>query len=366
MPIYAAEEFTDGRIKLVLDDRLGKFSLYYMTDVEKKVYEPLFWDKDKRTSYLSLFIDGRVYVLGESASFKTTIRGSETKPALVFESKDVSITEEFSFIRTASSGVTNGIRIDYKIENWSARAENAGLSLLLDTFLGEKATPHFRTDLRPIENETTIDRTTSDQWWVSRNSRYGLMGSIFVTGLESPDFVFFGNWKRMNETRWKPEYVQGRNFNSLPFSVKDSAVAYYMDVGRVERWQKRQMTVLLAAEDIYGFEYNKTTPSPLVVQKEIREAPIIIVPETPPAPLPPGGQRLQNQNIALGTGGRIAGPPGNILLPIGPIRVDIQTLNELIAKVDEYIYFNRHVTEEELRGMESVLQKIKLRHGASF
>ncbi|MDR2521374.1 MAG: hypothetical protein LBC72_02295, partial [Spirochaetaceae bacterium] len=64
-PLFAAEEYTDGRIKLVLDDNLGKFLLYYMTDVEKQTYEPLFWDKDKRTSYLSAFIDGRVYVLGE-------------------------------------------------------------------------------------------------------------------------------------------------------------------------------------------------------------------------------------------------------------------------------------------------------------
>ncbi|MDR2601820.1 MAG: hypothetical protein LBC53_05135 [Spirochaetaceae bacterium] len=371
----ALEEYSDGRIKLVLDDSIGKFHLYYMTDVEKKVYEPLFWDKDKRTSYLSAFIDGKIYVLGESPSFRTRIRGTQSKPAFVFESKELRITAEFSFIRTASSGVSNGARIDYTVENWGPKSANAGLSLLIDTFLGEKAAPNFRTDLRPIENETIINRTTADQWWLSRGNRYGLMGSVFVPGLESPDFVYFANWKRLNESRWKPEYVSGRNFNSLPFSVKDSAVCYFMDVGRIERWQKRQMTILLAAEDIYGFDYNKVNVTPSYPPPEEREESVpaaIIV--TPPITVRPQEQPAPVQNLAQAVQQTTTPPPNvqqqtvmpAVRLPIGPLRVDLQTLRELIAKVDGYIYFGTSLTEAELRALEALIQQLKFKYGSIF
>ncbi|MDR0550785.1 MAG: hypothetical protein LBG72_02070 [Spirochaetaceae bacterium] len=364
--VYSVAEFSDGRIKLVLDDRHGRFSLFYMSDVEKKTYEPMFYDKNRRTSYLTVFVDGRTYVLGDHPYFKTTIRGTEIRPALVFESRDVSITEEFSFIRTSSSGVSNGVRIDYKIENWSSNPENVGLGLFIDTYLGEKSTPHFRTDLRPIENETQIDRSSNDQWWVSRrNERMGLMGSIFVTGLESPDFVYFGNWKRMSESRWKPEYVQGRSFTLLPLNKNDSAVAYFMDVGRIERWQKRQMTVLLAAEDIYGFEYNKNMP--VYQNVEQREAPTVIIAEplVQAAPAPVLNQNLQqNQN---GIAPLPRSIPQRPVLPVsGRIQIDIETLRQLIAKIDEYIYFKTPITEEELRGMEATLQRLRLQYGLSL
>ncbi|MDR2521716.1 MAG: hypothetical protein LBC72_04075, partial [Spirochaetaceae bacterium] len=218
---------------------------------------------------------------------------------------------------------------------------------------------NFRTDLRPIETELIIDRTTSDQWWVSKNNRYGFMGSVFVSGLESPDFIYFANWKRLNEARWKPDYVPGRNFSSLPLSVKDSAVCYFMDVGRLERWQKRQMTVLLAAEDLYGFDYNKvgmvTAQQALLVPDAAAAAG---PPELPSAPQVP----QVNQNVAQAQSQTRGIPQGSVMLPIGPIRVDIQTLRALVGKVDEYIFKGTPVTEEELRGMENVLQQLKFRY----
>jgi hypothetical protein len=372
---WSLEEYTDGRVKLILDSRYGKYMIYYMTDVEKKVYEPMFWDKDTRTSYLSVFIDGKIYVLGESASFKTSLRGTETKPKFVFESKDISVTAEFSFIRTASSGVSNGVRIDYTVENWGDKPQNVGLSSLIDTFLGEKNAPAFRTDLRPIETELIIDRTTSDQWWLSRNNKYGLMGSIFITGLESPDFIYFGNWKRLNDSRWKPEYVAGRNFNSLPFSVKDSAVSYYMDVGRIERWQKRQMTILLAAEDIYGFDYNKMDQTFVQAERPAKDGYVYAPSSYPVSPgviqaVPPvAGAVNQSGPVVVAQNSEVQPRKTvsrEVVLPTGSIRIDIQTLRELVAKVDEYIYLETPVSEEELRAMEGVLQRIKLRYGSMY
>ncbi|MDR2842526.1 MAG: hypothetical protein LBV52_04940, partial [Spirochaetaceae bacterium] len=262
VPALSALELSDGRIKLDIDEKSGRFSLYYMTDVEKKTWEPLFWAKDKRTSFLSVDVGGKEYKLGETSAFKTFIRGTDKKPVLAYESEFLSVVEEFSFIRTASSGVSNGVRIDIRIQNWGEQKINVGARFLVDTFLGEKTNPPFKTDLRNIISETEINKTTNDQYWVSHGDKYGFMGSIFVEGTSAPDYLHFANWKRLSDARFEADYVATRNFNLMPFSAKDSAVCYYLNIEPLQRWGERSMTILLAAEDQYGFDYNKVRTQP--------------------------------------------------------------------------------------------------------
>ncbi|MDR3301412.1 MAG: hypothetical protein LBT01_02620 [Spirochaetaceae bacterium] len=389
----SAVDFYDGRIKLTINERNGRFSLHYMTDVDKKKYEPLFWDKDRKTSFLSVYIDGTEYRLGDASGFQVFLRGSEHKPLLAFESPLLSITEEFSFIRTASSGLSNGVRIDIKIQNWGDKRRDIGSRLLIDTSLGEANTPNFRTDSRPIEKELIIDRTSQEQWWVSNNGRYGLMGSIFVEGIDPPDFLHFANWKRLYGVNFKPEYVPGRNFNALPFSIRDSAAAYYLDTRPLERWQIASYTVLLAAEDKYGFEIKKDMPS--IMYETIYNVPDTKIAILNGAQLGAQGaqdardtivtsnqQQQQQQMVSPQLQGYpqyAPAPPsstqspaetqasrGGILLPIGPIRVDLMTLRELIYKVDSHIYFGTPISEEELRGMEMAIGRLRSKYGGIF
>ncbi|MDR1147966.1 MAG: hypothetical protein LBK66_04980 [Spirochaetaceae bacterium] len=377
---YAAE-YIDGRIKLVIDEKIGRFSLFYMTDVGSKVYEPLFWEKDKRTSFLSAYVNSKEYKMGSNSEFKMVIRGERNKPALVFESRFLSITESFSFIRTASSGVSNGVRIDITVESWALDATNVGVRLLIDTFLGEKNKPPFRTDLRTISAETIIDKTSPEEYWVTRNDEYGLMGSIFVEGTPAPDFLQFANWRRMNAARYKVDYVSGRSFNYMPFSVKDPAVCYFLDVKPMERWEQRVMTVLLAAEDNYGFGGGKFE----IDEKEYPQ-PIIVVEEgiavLPAANAPKVNMTNASTSSAIhaeSSPSVESKPPVSVPAPApqqekrkkalfsaGAIRIDIMTLRELVYKVDEYINTRTTPTEEELKGMEATLARLKARYGSVF
>jgi hypothetical protein len=375
-----AAEYVDGRIKLVIDEKNARFSLYYMTDVEKRVFEPLFWDKDKRTSFISAFINDKEYKMGSNSEFKTIMRGEKNKPVMAFEAEFLSVTAAFSFIRTASSGVSNGVRIDIGIESWSPKKIYAGARLLIDTFLGEKNAPSFRTDLRPIESETVIDKTSPDQYWVSREDKYGLMGSVFVEGTEGPDFLHFANWKRLNGSRFKVDYVPGRNFNATRFSIKDAAVCYFLDVKPMERWERRVMTVLLAAEDNYGFGSDKILdggfagnvaesagevwngggvnagggnyPPPAGIYSNTAQA-------APSATY--YGAPLEQPDRAEKTVKR-----RGLLLPLGAMRIDVLTLRELMYKVDEYIYSGNMPAEEEIKAMELTIAKLKARYGSVF
>jgi hypothetical protein len=365
----AADDFIDGSIKLTLDDRTGRFSVFKRNN--KGEYQNFLWDRNARTSYLAVQIDGRLYKLGESNYFKTAIRGTATTPTLTFESPSLSVAMEFSFIKTPNANETNGIRIDIKLHNWGEKDIDAGMKLVLDTYFGEKKSPQFKTNLRYIDSETVINRVVNDEWWLAQDDKGSLMGSIYVEGTYYPDTLHFANWKRLTDAKWKATYVAGRNFNALPFSINDTAVAYYMEPTKLVRWDQRTMTIMLASEDKDGFA-----------------VPVIPITDTygpvpgtasadPLAPLPagmsavPGVTQTTVPNIIINSPAAPAPTSAapqrqGVLLPIGSLRVDLLTLRELIYKIDEYIYFSTDLTEEELRAMEMLIARLRSRYGSVF
>ncbi|MDR1095723.1 MAG: hypothetical protein LBL31_04990 [Spirochaetaceae bacterium] len=367
----AAADYIDGQIKLTLDDRTGRFSILKQND--RGEYRNFLWDRNSKTSYLAVQIDGRVYKLGESSYFRAAIRGTETAPSLTFESPSLSVAMEFSFIKTPNAYTTNGVRIDVKLHNWGEKDVNAGMKLVLDTYFGEKQAPQFKTNLRYIDSETIINRVVNDEWWLAKDDRGSLMGSIYVEGTYYPDTLHFANWKRLTDAKWKATYVAGRNFNALPFSIKDTAIAYFMEPATLVRWNQRSMTIMLASEDEDGFAVpampvtNMYGPEPGTAAAD------------PLAPLPAGmsavpGAAQTAPSIIINA----PGAPGaasawatsaqkpSALLPVGSLRVDLLTLRELIYKIDEYIYFSTGLTEEELRAMEMLIARLRSRYGSVF
>ncbi|GHT56453.1 hypothetical protein FACS1894109_05420 [Spirochaetia bacterium] len=248
LPLWGMN-YDDGRMRLILNDDTGRFSLYYMTDVANSRYEALFADQDPRTSLLAVNQNDKTFRLGETNTFNVRIGGGPTNPALIFESSTLVITEEFSFIKTANAPAANGVKITLKVENKGARTD-VGLRLLLDTSLGEGGVEApFMTNLNPVVTESIFDSSSGAQWWLSRNDHLSLMGSISSGDGTKQDLVHIANWKRLNDAPWTIEYVQGRNFNNLPQSIGDSAVAYYFDPRRMEKGAVLSFSLFLAADN---------------------------------------------------------------------------------------------------------------------
>ncbi|MDR2701016.1 MAG: hypothetical protein LBB72_01130 [Spirochaetaceae bacterium] len=250
---FYAAEYKAGRIRLELHEDIGRFSLYYMADAVIESYLPLFIVKDPRSSFLSLQINNQSYRLGEDTAFVTKLGGTSSNPALIFESSFVKVTEEFAFIRTASFTVANGVRITITVANKTGQSINAGIRFLIDTSLGEKEAAHFLSDKRQINDETVIDFSTDDSYWVSGDKNLALMGSLLASGSTRPSFVHFANWKRFNDAGWEFSYVKGRDFNLLPYSIADSAVCYFFQPEQIPAGGSRTITIMLAAKDERGF-----------------------------------------------------------------------------------------------------------------
>jgi hypothetical protein len=346
-----AAEFIDGPVKLILHEDTGRFSLYYMHDPVTEKFEPLFAAQDPRTSFAGVILNDKTYRLGESPSFRFRLENGGGNPAFVFQSSFLRAVEEFSFIKTDGSSLTNGIRIKITLENTGPREVSLGFRFLLDTSLGEGAAPPFLTDRRAIESETLINAGDDDRWWITRRGPLSLMGSIAAGVDRGPDLVHFANWKRLNEVPWKTNYSAGRNFNYLPYSIGDAAVCYYYEPRFLPRGDVLTYTILLAAEAPQGFTVPAGEPS---------RSP----PETVPLPeaAPPPGTAAPLPDPALSPGTAAALPeaapsPGNAR------NADIALLRDLINRVDRFIAGEISITEEDLAVMEATIARLKARYG---
>ncbi|MDR1410938.1 MAG: hypothetical protein LBI91_01890 [Spirochaetaceae bacterium] len=336
-----AADYTDGRIRLALNENTGRFALYYLTDRDTRRFDPLFSEQDTRTSSLSVRINDRIYKMGETPSFAVRIGGTQAKPALIFESAGMIVTEEFTFLSVNGQPETTGVRLNIRIENKGSRAGNVGARLIIDTNLGESANTganHFTTDERGIGSEALFDAKWPDKWWVSRNSSYGLMGSINTGYSSAADYVHFANWKRLSDSSWELMYNR-RNFTNPPYSINDSAVSYVFNPQRLPAGESRSYTVLLAAADESGFGR------------------VTFKPEAAPARAASLSGDSEQKQVPPGTGS--ASRPAS---EEETMRTDLVVLRDLLARLDDYMAGRNSLSDEEIINIELIINRIKDRY----
>jgi len=322
--VLGAAEFSEGRIKLVLHESTGRFSLYYLTDIKKERYQSFFVDKDPRTSFVSILVDDKAYRLGDSTAFRVKVQNDSIKPAIVFESAALEVVQEFEFIRIGGSTLANGVKMTIRVTNRGEKSIPVGIRFVLDTALGENTANHFYTDKQQVTAELALTSKDDDTYWVSKNDTLGLMGSIVTAESTRPDLVHFANWKRCNDASWKVSPSNGRNFNLLPYSIGDSAVAYYYDPAAIPRGGVRSISILLALATENGFER---------VGKGVE------------------GDISQLMGTAAGTG-----------IDELSLRTDLIMIGDVINKIDAILESQQGVSDEELTAMESILSKLKEKH----
>jgi len=275
----SAAEIKDGFFRLILNERTGNFSLYYLFDPGAARYEPLFNASIPSASFLSVNVDGSIHRLGESRSFSTGYERSDGSPALVFESSFLKVSEVFSPVKTVSSPVVNGVRITIKVENKGTQKSSVGLRFLIDTHLGEgRGKVPFITNSQIITKETLIEGTSGEKFWVSRGERVALMGSILspLNDSRPPDFVHIANWKRLSDVPWRVRSYEGRSFNYIPYSIGDSAVCYYYEPAVLESGESFTYTIFLTTEDIAWYNAAVVPPEPVRDRETQIEIPRVI------------------------------------------------------------------------------------------
>ncbi|WP_455381791.1 hypothetical protein [Salinispira pacifica] len=248
-----ALDLKQGDLKLVLTEDTGRFSLYYLEDAKKNQYQPLFFSDDPRTSVLTIMQDGKLYRMGDSSAFQMSLEHNGNTAAFVWKSSTLTVTEEFSFSPAAGQAAGTGILITLRIRNTGNESSQVGARYLIDTILGEHSAAHFQTQAEgPIRHETQITPSPTDSWVLSAASDPNSVGLKIVTygpGVTTPDRVVLANWKRLNESPWDYDVNSSRDFNLLPYSINDSAVALYYNSQNLSPGASRTITIAIGTRN---------------------------------------------------------------------------------------------------------------------
>jgi len=319
-------EIREGRLKLTIHENNGRFSLYYLSDIQKDRYESLFVDQDPRTSFVALLLDDRTHRLGESTTFRSRVERTDKGVKVFFESSILHVVQEFIFLRTGGATLVDAVRMDLSMNNKSDRDLSVGARITIDTNLGEKTTDHFKTDARTIQSEAIlIPARDTDVRWITENEKFGFMGTIREVGIKPPDSIHFANWKRLNDAPWKANVSVGRNFNLLPYSIGDSALSYYFDAMPIPRGADRTVSIMLGVYNPSGFGITKSEKNE-------------------------GLSQLLQTSVAT------AGSPELAL------RTDLISVRDLLSRVEIALKDSGSISDEELAALETITLRLKERN----
>jgi hypothetical protein len=332
-----ALDLADGRIKVTLQERIGRFSISCLTKGQNGIAVPLLASQDPRTSTLSVVVGNKIYRMGESSGFSEKAEKTAGGGRFTWKSSFLQVTETFTFIASAGSPVTNGVRIDIGLKNLSEKDANIGVRYLFDTYLGESGPAHFRTDTLPqLTHELTLTPADKALYWVSPlngdSDEMGLQVMINAPGITIPDRVVFANWKRLSDASWGYDTSTARNFSLLPYSINDSAASQYYDPRPIAKGAETTITLALGVFTREGFAL---TASSAVQGAATTGA----QPEGSPQGSPSGSPQVP------------AGDPQTV-------RADLTTVNAILSKIDGALSSGAPLPDDELAQLESTLKDL--------
>jgi hypothetical protein len=340
LPPLAAMEIDVGKVRLILHEGIGRFSLYTRSSSTK--YVPLFVDQDPRTSGISLVVNGKIYKLGDSTGFTETAERAtgETMGGFKWSSRILEVILEFTPVSSAESGAAEGVRMRIRISNRSRNRLSVGLRLCLDTYLGEDNLSHFSSDrYEEIRRELTVTGSDMIRYWLSPSanapSEVGLVCITEGREITPPDKIVFANWKRLNDASWDYKTSSSRNFNLMPYSINDSAVCMYYDPVDIPARGDREIVLVMGNVTLLDYTGEMKTVSAEAVPEPITEAPPVSATD-----------RLRELRDRLNAEPATA-------------QLDIDDLNSFIELIDQGLGSGEGISDEEIRLMEEILSVIK-------
>ncbi len=327
-------EIRDGRVKLVLHEEIGKYTLYYLDDLQKNTYTPLFVDVDPRTSGTSVVVDNRILRLGETSEFEQQTARTGSGAQFVWTSRKLQVVQDFQPITSPGSQLADGLKMTLTVKNLGEADQSVGIRLLLDTHLGEEDSAHFTLGpgAKVVTRETEYISSNMIQHWVSGSSRNedapALVSVTVGEGITTPDRIIFANWQRLNDSSWAFQTSGTRNFSNLPYSINDSAVAQYYNPRTVEAGDELSVVAVMGynAARVYDLTGAADTSAD-------------------------SGSRLLDSVTST----------SNIADPVLAVRADLQVVERLLESVSEYLADTDSATEENIEFLQEVLEELRNR-----
>ncbi|MCF7939088.1 MAG: hypothetical protein K9L68_10875 [Spirochaetales bacterium] len=260
--LLTGQEITEGRIKIDIYEKIGRFIPSYLSDIRSRTYTPLLLNKDPRTSYFSLLVDNKIYRLGDSGVFRHSVSKKDNTATITWKSSELEIIQKIEPAGASTSSVTNGLRLSIEMKNVSEKDLRVGIRYLMDTVLGEQQNAHFYLPDSSVDRESSFSGDSMPAYWISASERNsGKPALQFMTkasGITQPNRLVFANWKRLDDSSWDYQTNSRRDFNLLPYSINDSAAAVYYGPWTMNRGSTKKINIMLGQYSRNGYSWSQT------------------------------------------------------------------------------------------------------------
>jgi hypothetical protein len=286
VPAVFGLDIKDGRMRLVIDERTGRFAVYYLENAIKNRYVPLLYDQETRTTYGTLQVDQKTYKLGESQDFRvSTVREPSGGVRIEYKSSTCVVKQSISIISSPGSSTKDTVTMRFTVENISGKDATIGLRYLLDTWLGEKQPAHFAANSVGLAaTELSLSGDYEDTWIrspgvssVPSEDDSAIFQVSFDGPATKPDRVVAANWKRLNDAAWSLDVNASRNFTLLPYSINDSALALFYEPVMVRPGSERVIELVFGAPT-EGFNDKKPRESKVGSIPQLADVPSATAP----------------------------------------------------------------------------------------
>jgi hypothetical protein len=146
-------------------------------------------------------------------------------------------------------------------------------------------------------------------------------------GITVPERLILANWKRLNDTSWAYSTNSQRNFNQLPYSINDSAIALYYESDRVSKGDTYKITTVMGSYSPEGFSTTRTEQ-----KSEISEV----------------------FKKALSTDGTIQNTEK-------AVQNDLLMIRDLINKINSILESEEEISQSDLEVLRQVVEELKKR-----
>jgi hypothetical protein len=353
-----AATMTNDRLQVDVDEDSARIFLAAVGEaVDETIGETrsdlLFFDRPP-SSYTVVYVDGDALIFGsERGTFSKRAVLQDSSIDAVWTTARIDVEQTLRFVRRKESGVEDGVLIEYRVENRSARDLEVGLRVLFDTRLGESDGYHF---LLPggvqVRTETEFLGSDLPRMWTSTGgSSLCLTGTLAGEAVSPPDRIVFANYRALRENLLRYRIRRMKSFDYTPYSINDSAVALYYDPRMLPPGASRTYRTILGLCGEGEFTLESAQPREnrelQALSQAVRQGPA--AGSGAPAPAVP----LAVQPATPGTDGKSDPHPRHVLMDsLKQIDEVIETLNDVLETED------KSLSSEDAARLERTLDEL--------
>jgi hypothetical protein len=149
-----------------------------------------------------------------------------------------------------------------------------------------------------------------------------------AAGVTRPDRIILSNWKRLNDNSWAYDVNTTRNFNQLPYSINDSAVALYYNPVTVAKGDSRETNLAMGAYTREGYALSDGDGTGEIEQLFDRT-------------MSQSGIDPQDLELAVQT--------------------DLIAVRDLLAKINDQLENGEEISDAEIAVLYQVIEELKMR-----